>query len=57
MRPNIIGVCLVKDEDIYIHRALTNIYGFCDRILVLDNNSTDKTRIIVESLAEINTKK
>ncbi len=39
----IIGICLVKNEDIYIERVLKNISSFCDEIRVVDNNSKDNT--------------
>lgn len=39
----IIGIVLVKNEDIFIERVLKNITEFCDEILVADNCSTDKT--------------
>ena len=47
----IIGVLLVKNEDLHIRWVIENILDFCDRILVLDNHSTDHTREIIERLA------
>ena len=47
-RPHIVGICLLYNEDIFVHRMLTNIYAFCDRILVADHKSTDKTPEIVK---------
>lgn len=47
----IIGVVLVKDEDLHIEWVLRNILDFCDRILFLDNYSTDDTWSIVERIA------
>ncbi len=47
----IIGIVLVKNEDIFIERVLINILGFCDRIIVADNYSTDGTSEILRSLA------
>jgi len=44
----IVGICLVKNEDIYIERVLQNIHGFCDKIRVIDNGSTDDTVKIVK---------
>ena len=46
----IVGIVLVKNEDIFIETVLTNILGFCDRIIVADNNSTDNTSEIAETL-------
>ena len=39
----IVGIVLVRNEDRFVSRALTNIAGFCDRILVADHCSTDAT--------------
>jgi len=39
----IIGISVIKNEDIYVEQALTNVIDFCDKILVFDNYSTDKT--------------
>ncbi len=47
----IIGVTLIRNEDIYIEDVLKNILDFCDEIIVLDNNSTDDTFSIVSNLA------
>ena len=48
----IIGICLIKNEDIYIERVLKNVIDFCDEIIVLDNMSTDGTYEKVEHLAQ-----
>jgi len=40
----IIGIIMVKNEDIYIRRAIENIEDFCDDIIVIDTGSTDNTR-------------
>lgn len=47
----ILGIVLVKDEDIFIERVLTNILHFCDEIIVADNRSTDGTADKVKNLA------
>ena len=47
----IIGIILVKNEDLFIERVLLNILHFCDEIIVSDNLSTDGTANIVKSLA------
>lgn len=52
----IIGISLIKDEDLYIERILKNIIDFCDEIIVLDNMSQDKTFEIVKNLAQRNDK-
>jgi len=43
----IIGISLVKNEDIYIGQSLANVLDFCDEIIVYDNNSKDGTVEIV----------
>lgn len=48
----IIGLFLVKNEDIYIERAVLNVLEFCDRIFIDDNESTDDTHSILLRLAE-----
>ena len=48
----IIGICLIKNEDIYIKRVLKNIVNFCDNIRVVDNCSTDDTVSIVEEFVK-----
>ena len=47
-RPHIVGICLLYNEDVYVYRMLANIHAFCDRILVADHKSTDKTPEIVK---------
>lgn len=44
----IVGICLVKNEDIYIEIVLKNIANFCDKIRVIDNGSIDNTVDIVK---------
>jgi glycosyltransferase involved in cell wall biosynthesis len=48
----IIGISLVKDEDIYIRKAIENVIEFCDELIILDNNSTDGTWDILTELAK-----
>jgi glycosyltransferase involved in cell wall biosynthesis len=52
----IIGIILIKDEDLYIERVLQNITDFCDVLIVADNYSQDRTYDIITSLAEKNPK-
>jgi glycosyltransferase involved in cell wall biosynthesis len=47
----IVGSVLVRNEDIFVERAMLNIIDFCDEILVQDHQSTDGTREILERLA------
>ncbi len=39
----IVGAVLVRNEDIYVERAIRNAAAFCDVIHVADNGSTDGT--------------
>lgn len=50
----IYGICLVKNEDDIISQALSHAVNFCDKVIVLDNGSTDETWAIVQSLAKHN---
>ena len=54
--PQIIGIVLIRNEDIFIERVLRNILDFCDRILVADHHSRDNTATIVKGLAARNPK-
>ena len=47
----IVGVCLLRNEEYFAAWALMNAAAFCDRILVMDNRSEDRTRRIVEAVA------
>lgn len=46
----IVGVMLVRNEDLHVAWALANILDFCDRIIVLDNYSTDRTFDVVSEM-------
>ena len=47
----IVGISLIKDEDIFIETILNNVIDFCDEIIVVDNGSTDATFEIVSELS------
>lgn len=47
----VIGIVLVRDEDVYIERAVRNVLDFCDRVIIADNYSRDRTWEIVQRLA------
>ena len=47
----IVGILLVRNEDRFLRRAATNILDFCDRILIADHQSQDKTSEICAELA------
>ncbi len=46
----IIGVVLVRNEDVHVRRAVSNIAAFCDRILLMDHGSQDQTPKILGEL-------
>lgn len=52
----IIGLMLVKNEDIHIRRCIENIIDFCDRLIILDNYSKDQTWKIIREISKINSK-
>lgn len=47
----IIGILLVKNEDVFIERAIRNVASFCDKIIIADHQSTDQTFEICQRLA------
>lgn len=47
----IIGVSLVRNEDVYVGRAIRNVLDFCDEVIVLDHRSRDRTPSILADLA------
>ena len=48
----IVGIFLVRDEEYFIAWSLKNVVNFCDRIIVLDNESVDRTAQIVNKIRE-----
>lgn len=51
MNRSIVGISLVRNEDIFIARVLQNARSLCDTIIVADHGSTDKTADIVQNMA------
>jgi glycosyltransferase involved in cell wall biosynthesis len=47
----IVGSVLVRNEDVFVERAIRNVAAFCDRIHVVDHASDDATWEIVRSIA------
>jgi glycosyltransferase involved in cell wall biosynthesis len=47
----IVGISLVKDEDLFVEQALRNVLDFCDELILADNDSRDGTPAILERLA------
>jgi len=46
----IVGIVLVRNEDVFVEQAIRNIAGFCDRIHAVDHVSTDRTWEILQAL-------
>jgi glycosyltransferase involved in cell wall biosynthesis len=49
-RVSIVGCVLVRNEDVFVERAVRNAVEFCDRIHIADNGSTDDTWEILSGL-------
>jgi hypothetical protein len=47
----IVGSILVRNEDVFVERAIRNAARFCDRLYALDHLSTDATWDILRALA------
>ncbi len=47
----VVGSMLVRNEDVFVERAIRNVATFCDRIHVLDHLSSDRTEEILRELA------
>ena len=50
-RPLIVGSVLVRNEDVFLERAIRNVAAFCDRIFAVDHLSKDGTWEILKRLA------
>jgi hypothetical protein len=48
----VVGVVLVRDEDLFVERAVRNVAGFCDELLLFDHRSRDRTPQILAQLAD-----
>jgi hypothetical protein len=46
----IVGISLVRDEDVFVGRAVRNVAAFCDRIYLVDHRSRDGTWEIAQEL-------
>jgi len=49
----IIGIVLVRNEDLFTGQAVKNITSFCDKIILCDHRSTDGTTKILEDLTAV----
>jgi glycosyltransferase involved in cell wall biosynthesis len=48
----VVGLVLVRNEDVFVEQAIRNVANFCDRIHVVDHASSDRTWPVVRSLAK-----
>jgi hypothetical protein len=48
----IVGVCLFRNEEIYLERAIMNVANFCDEIILLDNESEDFSIQVAQDLVQ-----
>ena len=42
----VVAICLIRNEDVFLERVLTNIFDFCDRIMIADHKSSDRSAAI-----------
>jgi hypothetical protein len=47
----VVGVVLVRDEDLFVEQAVRNVSGLCDELLLFDHRSRDRTTEILARLA------
>ena len=47
----IVGITLVRDEDLFVEQAVGNVLDFCDEVIVLEHRSIDRTPEILDRLA------
>lgn len=47
----IVGIVLVRNEDLYVERAVRNVAEFCDRLILCDHKSQDETPAILLKLS------
>jgi glycosyltransferase involved in cell wall biosynthesis len=47
----IVGISLVRDEDLFVEQALRNVLDFCDELILVDHRSRDGTGAIFAQLS------
>jgi hypothetical protein len=47
----VLGIVLVRNEDVFLEQAIRNVAAFCDRIVAYDHMSTDRTADVLARLA------
>lgn len=50
-RAAIVGIVLVRNEDLFLEQVIRNVAGFCDRMHAVDHASTDGTWDVLGTLA------
>jgi glycosyl transferase family 2 len=50
MSRRIVGIVLVRNEDVFVEQAVRNVVEFCDRIHAVDHVSTDRTWELLRAL-------
>jgi hypothetical protein len=50
MSGQIVGIVLVRNEDVFVEQAIRNVVDFCDRIHAVDHVSTDETWKVLQAL-------
>ena len=50
--PVVVGLVLVRDENVFVERTVRNVAGFCDRLFLADHSSRDGTAEILARLAD-----
>ena len=53
LAPQIVGIVLVRNEDVFVEQAIRNVAAFCDRIHALDHVSTDRTWDIAQRWVKV----
>lgn len=46
----VVGIMLVRNEDLYVRQAALNVLDFCDELLAVDNMSNDGTENILRAV-------
>ena len=52
----IIGIMLLKNEEIWLQNVIENVIEFCDKLIILDNNSDDMTWEIIRKMQRLSSK-
>lgn len=48
----VVGIMLLRNEDLFVEQALRNILSFCDEVLITDHRSQDRTPQILARLQQ-----